>query len=409
MEDLVIFEKDLFLGDRTMRSYIGLITVVILAISVSTGFAQDSAGASEGMTSETPSFPYLAEITGNDVYIRSGPGTNFYQCGKLNKGDRIKVLGRQFSWSRIVPPAGSFSWISMQYVRADMDDPSTGTVTGDNVRVYAGSDYVKPLYSTSLQGKLNKGDKVKLLGEQLDEYYKIAPPAFAHLWVTTNFTKPAPVPVAPVVVEPEPVAVVPSATEPEDTNDTSAVVAVTPEEVEPSTPLQKYYALKKKLEIEREKPIEQQDYKELKQGFAEIADNKDGSKASRFAEYVVKQIDAIETALAVAKQVELQDKELEKINAGIEKAKVARLAEIEKLGKYAVIGQLQTYATFGPGNYRVVDESGKMLCFALPDSTASQMDLSRFVGKKVGLMGVIEAHKPTKQALVRFTEVVEVE
>ncbi len=391
-----------------MRSYIGLITTVILAVSVCTGFAQDSAGASEGLTFETPSFPYVAEITGDDVYIRSGPGTNFYQCGKLNKGDRVKVLGKQFSWSRIVPPAGSFSWISMQYVKADMDDSSTGTVTGDNVRVYAGSDYVKPLYSTSLQGKLNKGDKVKLLGEQLDEYYKIAPPAFAHLWVTTNFTKPAPVPITPVVVEPTPAPVVPTAVEPEDTND-SVVVAAPPEEAEPGTPLEKYYALKKKMEAERAKPIDQQDYKELKQAFEEIAKNKDGSNASRFAEYVCKQIDAIETALAVAKQVELQDKELEKVNAGIEKARAARLAEIERFGKYAVIGQFQTYATLGPGNYRIVDDSGKMVCYALPAETASQTDLSSLVGKKVGLVGDIEPHKPTKQAMVRFTQVVEIE
>lgn len=400
-----------------MRSYINLITAILailLAGTVSAGFAQDSAtGANEGLTSETPSFPYVAEITGDDVYIRSGPGTNFYQCGKLSKGDRVKVLGRQFSWSRIVPPAGSFSWISMQYVKPDADDPSSGTVTGDNVRVYAGSDYVKPLYSTSLQGKLSNGEKVKLLGEQLDEYYKIAPPPFAFLWVTTNFTKPAPVPVAPVAVEPAPVvAVEPAATEaasePEDTNDTTAVAPV-PAEAEPGTPLEKYYALKKKLEAERAKPIGEQDYKELKEAFSEIANNKDAGNAARFAEYVVKLIDAYQTALGVAKQVQLQDEQLEKVTADIEKARAARLAEIDKLGKFAVIGQFQTYATFGPGNYRIVDESGKMICYALPTGTASQTDLSSYVGKRVGLVGVIEPHKPTKQAMVRFSEIAELD
>ena len=57
-----------------------------------------------------PSFPYVAEITGNDVRIRSGPGTNFYDCGKLYKGDRVEVVSTQLGWSRIVPPADSFSW-----------------------------------------------------------------------------------------------------------------------------------------------------------------------------------------------------------------------------------------------------------------------------------------------------------
>ena len=36
--------------------------------------------------------PFVGEITGNDVFIRSGPGTNFYQCGKLYKGDHLNVV-----------------------------------------------------------------------------------------------------------------------------------------------------------------------------------------------------------------------------------------------------------------------------------------------------------------------------
>jgi len=138
-----------------MRSYVNLFILIISAGVVSICFACQTAAAAGGSQGvDTSTFPYTAEITGDDVYIRSGPGTNFYHCGKLNKGDKVKVVDKQFSWSRIVPPPGSFSWISMQYVRISLDDPSVGIVTGDNVRVYAGSDYVKPLYSTTLQGKL---------------------------------------------------------------------------------------------------------------------------------------------------------------------------------------------------------------------------------------------------------------
>jgi len=32
--------------------------------------------------------------------------------------------------------------------------------------------------------------------------------------------------------------------------------------------------------------------------------------------------------------------------------------------------------------------------------------LSGYIGQKVGLVGTIEAHLPTKKALVRFTEIV---
>jgi len=92
-----------------MQSYIKLFAVVILICLVSVGFAQETAATPSGPgEAETPPFPYMAEITGDNLYVRSGPGTNFYECGKLNKGDKVKVMSRQFSWACIVPPAGAF-------------------------------------------------------------------------------------------------------------------------------------------------------------------------------------------------------------------------------------------------------------------------------------------------------------
>jgi len=385
-----------------MRSYLNLFICVVLAVLVSFGWAKPSAAATGGTQEvDTSSFPYTAEITGNDVYIRSGPGTNFYHCGKLDSGDKVKVVDKQFSWSRIVPPAGSFSWISMQYVTINPGDPSVGTVTGDNVRVYAGSAYVKPLYSTTLQGKLSKGEKVKLLGEQMDDYYKIAPPPFAYLWVSTQFTKPVPEPVeAPAPTTPE-IKVEPN--EPADVNEIAQIVA---EPEVPKTPLEKYRELKKKVDAERAKPTDQQNYTDLKKALLEIAGNEEAGNAARYAQFVVGQIEGYELALAVDKQVELQNQQLEKVKARIEQAKETRMAEVESLGKFAVVGEFQTYQTYGPGHYRIIDKEGKMVCYALPTGAASQMDLSGYVGRKVGLVGTIEPHLPTKKALVTFTEIV---
>ena len=76
------------------------------------------------------------------------------------------------------------------------------------------------------------------------------------------------------------------------------------------------------------------------------------------------------------------------------------------MGKFAIVGEFQTYLTYGPGHYRIVDEAGKMICYALPAGAASKMDLKGFVGQKVGLVGTIEPHLPTKKALVRFTAIV---
>ncbi len=394
-----------------------LFILAILTCLVTVGFAQQSGVASGGSQEvDTSSFPYTAEITGDDVYVRSGPGTNFYHCGKLNTGDKVKVVGKQFSWSRIVPPAGSFSWISMQYVTINPTDPKVGTVTGDNVRVYAGSDYVKPLYSTTLQGKLSKGEKVKLLGEQMDDYYKIAAPPFAYLWVSTNFTKavPEPVKAPPVVTTPPPVTTTtptpvttPSPVEPNKPGDANATTAVVPVPVvPPKSPLEKYRELKEQVKAERAKPADQQDYTDLKKALLEIANDKEAGNAARFSQFVVRQIEGYELALAVVKEVKLQNEQLEKVKAGISKARTTRLAKVENMGKFAIVGEFQTYLTYGPGNYRIVDEAGKMTCYALPAAGASQMDLTGFVGQKVGLIGTIEPHLPTKKALVRFTAIV---
>ena len=389
-----------------MRSYTSLFTIAVLVslacISLSWGAA---AGVVEGAAPEeveTPAFPYDAVITADDVYIRSGPGTNFYDCGKFKKGDRVKVVARQFSWSRIVPPTGSFSWIAMQYVKIDAANSSVGTVTGDNVRVYAGSDFVKPLYSTTLQDKLSTGDKVKLLGEQMDGYYKIAPPPAAYLWVSTNFTKPAPATAQPAAA-PSAVELAPGAKE-----EPNAPVAVAPAVVTPQSALEKYRELKKQAEAERAKPVDQQDYSSIKKGLTEIAKDESAGSAARYAQFVLQQVEGYELALVVGKEIQLQSEQLQKVRAGIQKARSTRLAEVEDLGRFAITGELQTYATLGPGNYRIVDEEGKMVCYALPSGSAAQRDLSDMIGHKVGLVGDIEPFKPTAGALVRFTDIVEI-
>jgi uncharacterized protein YgiM (DUF1202 family) len=390
-----------------------LFAIIIVTSVLSVGFAQE---ASSSGGADTLSFPYMAEITGDNVYIRSGPGTNFYDCGKLNKGDKVKVIGKQFSWARIVPPPGSFSWISIQYVSIDSANPTVGTVTGDRVRVYAGSDHVEPLHSTYLQGKLDRGDKVKLLGEQKDDYYKIAPLSFAYLWVSTNYTKPLPAePVKTPTPTVKPLIVKPAEVKPTPTKPTTVPKDV-PKEVipppEPDTPetlLAKYRALQKQVEAERTKPIGKQNYTEIKKALMEIAENKTADKAALYAKAVLKQVKGLELALVVGKEVRLQDEQLKNIREQIAKTRTTKLAEFEKLENFAVVGKLKTFTTYGPGHYRIVDDSGKTICYALPSRTVSQVGLSKLIDKKVGLVGTIEPHRQTKSALIRFTKIMEVE
>ena len=84
-------------------------------------------------------------------------------------------------------------------------------------------------------------------------------------------------------------------------------------------------------------------------------------------------------------------------------ARSKRLAEIKNYGKFAVMGRLETFATYGPGHYRIVDDYNSTVCYALPAGAAAGMDLSGFIGKRVGLIGTIEPHPQTQGALVQFT------
>jgi uncharacterized protein YgiM (DUF1202 family) len=108
----------------------------------------------------------VAEINSDGVYIRSGAGDNYYPTTKLNKGTQVTVVGAKFDWLKIVPPQGSFSYVAKAFVDKQAD--GTGIVNRDDVNVRAGSEL--NAMKTSVQGKLARGQQVKIL-EEVDEYY----------------------------------------------------------------------------------------------------------------------------------------------------------------------------------------------------------------------------------------------
>jgi hypothetical protein len=390
---------------QSHTKFINLFILVCLISLTSISLAQEAATSPQGSVSATEaegelSFPYVAEITEDNVNIRSGPGTNYYHCGKLNTGDRVKVVASKYSWSHIVPPASSFSWISKQYVSIEPNNPGIGVVTGNAVRVYAGSDFLKPMHSTTVQLELNRGDKVELMGEEMDDYYKIAPPTGAYLWVLTQYTKPlGAVGEVEVIVKPKTEA---------EANTVAVVPAPTSIE---SKKLKEYYALAEQIKAEQAKPIDQQNYTEIKKALTELAGNKEAGKAAHYSELALKQIELCELAVSVNQAVKLQDSQLQRIREQIENARAAELAKIPELGEFIAVGQFQTSKIYGPEDsmkhYRIVDDSGQTVCYALPEGSASKMDLSKFEGRKVGLVGTVEPHPQTKGALVRFTQITE--
>ena len=353
---------------------------------------------------ETPTGSYVAEATGDDVFLRSGAGTNFYKCGKLYKSDRIQVVNTQQGWACVLPPPGCFSWIPMQYVSINLDNPTIGIVTGDNVRIYAGSDFVEPMHSTSEQVKLFRGDTVKLLGEEKDDYYKIAPPQGAYLWVSAEYIRP--------------VQAGPGRTTPGQAEPGVQIQGQAPAEaqVQPGTEselLDAYYAIVEQVKAMHAKPRAEQNYAEFKTKLQEIAKNEGAGKAVKYAEFTLKQIERFELVCTMDKEIAMQSQERAKVNSKIDEARTARLAQIEDLGKFAFVGKLAGSSLYPSTDqtkrYRILDETGKTVCYIAPAAGATGQDLTSLIGKKVGLIGEIQPHEPTARAFIKYTQVVPLE
>ncbi len=152
------------------------VQVPVLLVCVTALSAQPAAHATGG----------IYEVAANDVYVRSGGSLNHYTICKLNAGDRVTVVSQKGKWYEILPPDGTFSLISGDFV--DTADDKGGVINGNNVRVRAGSNLNTHKYT--VQRLLSKGAEVTILGRNADGFLRIAPPEGATLWISGEFIAP---------------------------------------------------------------------------------------------------------------------------------------------------------------------------------------------------------------------------
>lgn len=126
---------------------------------------------------------WVGEVTANDVYVRSGNSTNHYTICKLNAGARLNVVSESGEWCEVLPPEGTFSLVSGEFV--DTTDDRTGIVNGENVRIRAGSLINENKYT--VQGVLAKGAPVTILGRNPDGFLRIKPPPGATVWINRSY------------------------------------------------------------------------------------------------------------------------------------------------------------------------------------------------------------------------------
>ena len=370
-------------------------------------------------------FPNITEVVGTNVYVRSGAGTAYYFCGKVSSPLRIIVIEEKNNWAKIIPPKGSFSWISKKYVEQDEKNPDLGFVTGDNVRIWAGSDHVEPTRSHSLQTKLNIGDQVRLTGQEKDEYYKIIPPPGAHLWISSehlkyigSVPKPKPMVLPPkpgTEIEPltktptKPVTVVQTDKSVIEVEKAQPDVVPAPMTMSPvvSTKILKCHELGKLILAEVKKPFEEQDYSEIKKQLKTIADDPDAGKAKFYAEYYLDQLDRYELAIVADKELKQQQQQLDETIEQIKQEHSETVRNIPDSGRFAAIGVIKPSSVYtdqtNQKRFFIEDEFGKIICYAIPVKDAVKIDLGKYVKQKVGLIGDIQSDPDNPVSLVMFS------
>jgi uncharacterized protein YraI len=131
-------------------------------------------------------FPYVAYINSADVYVRSGPGRDYYPTEKLAKGVQIEVYRHDpGGWLAIRPPQGSFAWVSARHL--DLEEGNLATVNSDRVVARVGSSFSD--MRDVIQVRLDRDEKVSLLEtpESDSPWCKIAPPAGEFRWVFSKY------------------------------------------------------------------------------------------------------------------------------------------------------------------------------------------------------------------------------
>ena len=101
---------------------------------------------------EEVTFPVNGTVTGDDVNVRSGPGTSYSKVGKKNKGDRVTITeeatGGSYRWGKMTDG----NWICLDYVKYDVDGKAISGIS--MVRPPYKTEYVQKSESLRLEGAL---------------------------------------------------------------------------------------------------------------------------------------------------------------------------------------------------------------------------------------------------------------
>jgi uncharacterized protein YgiM (DUF1202 family) len=367
-------------------------SLILCALAVPAALAQEAVQLQPDV--QNSRFQFSGAINSADVYVRSGPGEAWYATQKLPPGTQVTVVGIKFDWLKIMPPDGSFCYVSKLYVDRT-GDGSVGRVTRSDINVRAGSDL--NAMKTTVLCQLLLGDQVKILGEQ-DEYYKIAPPSGTYFYVDKQFVNPvravavntaAPSPASDDAVATDTSTTQPStvATDTPATQPTAQAAAPAPSPADVAEA--QFVALEAEFNAASAKPLEDQSDADLATRYQALSRNDALSPTDQqtagFRYAVLKvRLDA-QARLADVKKMEEAAAQRDKVLQE-EQQELQKRLDANQVTLYAAVGQLQASSLqFGPQTlYRLVDPAtSRTMIYLRGDDT----DAVKLIGQFVGVRG----------------------
>ena len=324
--------------------------------------------------------PYEGVLTGTNVHIRSGPSRNSYPVAKISKPAKVTVMEKvSDEWLAIKSAPGCYSVISAKYVKPDPTG-KIGAVTGDGVQVRAAGrlrhkDFLAP------QGKLNKGDAVRIIGTVTDKdgellWYIIKPPSKVRFYISSRYVKPAGALAEGETIQPPPPdATVPPKTAPPPTLSVS-------KEMETLREIRK---LEKELVAESKKPLKDRNFKAVLTRAEEI----DVPRESRFRSIYDSLIVYIKDEMKLLVQVREADKLAEDVlREASRKRKTPDEADQPKPRSYDIQGILNVSVLPGMSEKYVLRNPKNRKIQGYVQSTKAKINLLPLEGKNVGIKGI---------------------
>lgn len=124
-------------------------------------------------------YPFLGKINVKSVHLRAGQSKNFESLGRVQEGDAVVVIEKDYSWYKVRLPKDAKSYITNEYV--NMVSSRVGEVTADRVNVRAGAGI-----NHTVLGQVNEGDRI-LITEVKEEWLRIHPVPSTYGWIKEDF------------------------------------------------------------------------------------------------------------------------------------------------------------------------------------------------------------------------------